>query len=243
MKWRALALVVTVFLCSCSNKVEEAKKLIAENKKEEAIAILSQVETSDKLYSEAQKLIKQTKSDILYSKGLESFNNYKYQEALKYFEQVEDEGNSFPLLKKYKEEAKAGIELLEKLPGTYKGVNTPNLGGFYMIIKTKMKIDDDLIYEINEQMTDTYSGGFYNDLYTGKVKPKVTRFNSGKYGFILDLVPYNSDYRENDYSVYFYKYKNYWRLQFNLTFGSTQKYTLNLYREDSEEEKTGNNGS
>ncbi|MCZ2222302.1 MAG: hypothetical protein LC122_01535 [Chitinophagales bacterium] len=84
MKWTSLALVATVFLCSCSNKVEEAKKLLAENKKEEAISILSQMEPSDKQYSQAQKLIKQTKSDILYSNGYESLKNYKYEEALKY---------------------------------------------------------------------------------------------------------------------------------------------------------------
>lgn len=127
MKWTSLTLLVIIFLCSCSNKVEEAKKLIVENKKEEAISILSQVETSDKQYSQAQKLIKHTKSDILYSKGYQSFENYKYEEALKYFEQVEDE-SSFPMLKKYKEEAKASIELFKNLPGTYEGSNTPNLG-------------------------------------------------------------------------------------------------------------------
>lgn len=243
MKWTSLALVATVFFCSCSNKVEEAKKLIAENKKEEAISILSQVEMSDKQYSEAQKLIKLTKSDILYSKGHQSFENYKYEEALKCFEQVEDEGNSFPVLKKYKEEAKAGIELFKNLPGTYEGSNTPNLGGAYMVINTKMQIDDDLVYTIKEQMTDTYSGGFYNDLYAGKVKPKVTHFNSGDYGFILDLEPYTSEYRKNDFSIYFYRYKNYWRLQFNLeyTWGSSaQEYTVNLFREANQEEVLGN---
>lgn len=103
-----------------------------------------------------------------------------------------------------------------------------------MIINTKMQIDDDLVYTIKEQMTDTYSGGFYNNSYAGKVKPKVTQFNSGDYGFILDLEPYTAEYRSNDFNVYLYKFNKYWRLQFNLEFtwgSSTQEYTLNLFRE------------
>lgn len=231
-------LLITLCLYSCTNKLDEAKKLLAENKQEEAISILSQVETSDKQYSEAQKLIKYTNSLIIFNKGLAKYSESDFEKALKYFDQVEVL-DSFPTLSSFKEEAIAGIELFKNLPGTYEGSNTPNLGGAYMIINTKMQIDDDLVYTIKEQMTDTYSGGFYNDLYAGKIKPKVTHFNSGDYGFILDLEPYTAEYRKNDFSVYFYRYKNFWRLQFNLEFtwgSSTQEYTVNLFREATQKE-------
>jgi hypothetical protein len=281
MKKTFFVLVVILFISACTNKIEEAKKLIEENKSEEAISILSQVEATDKQYSEAQKLIKLTKSKILFLKGCESLENYEYDEALKYFKQVVDDGKSFPGLKskilylkaaecirnaeyeealKYFEqveedkesfpslkldieETKASIELFKNLPGTYEGQATPYLGGAYMIINTKMKILNNLAYTIQEQMTDTYVGGSYRDLFSGQVKSTITKFRSGDYGFILKLSPWGSPYKKNDFSVYFYRYKNFWRLQFNLEFtwgSSTQEYTINLFREATQEETSNN---
>jgi hypothetical protein len=221
------------------NEIEEANKLLAANKTEEAITILSQVEATDKQFAEAQRLIKYTNSLITYNKGVESYNNSDFEKALKYFDQVEVL-DSFPTLSSFKEEAIAGIELFKNLPGTYEGSNTPNIGGAYMIINTKMKILNNLAYTIQEQMTDTYAGGFYNDLYSGEVKPEITKFKSDGYGFILNLKPWGAPYKKNDFSVYFYRFEKYWRLQFNLTYGSTQQYTLNLFRETNQGETSNN---
>lgn len=224
------------------DEIEEANKLLAGNKQEEAISILSQVKSTDVQYFEAQKLIKYTNSLINYNKGLDSYSNSDFENALKYFDQV-IVLDSFPNLSSFKEEAIAGINLFKNLPGTYEGQATPNLGGAYMIINTKMKILNNLAYTIQEQMTDTYAGGFYNDLYSGEVKPEITKFKSGDYGFILNLKSWGDPYKKNDFSVYFYRYKNFWRLQFNLEFtwgSSTQEYTINLFREATQEETSNN---
>lgn len=236
-----LILVLSAYFIFQDNEIKEANKLLAENKSEEAINILSKVKKDDKLYSEAQNLLKYAKSKIAYNKALESSDKSDFSTALKYFNQV-DMVDSFPALSSEMEKAKLGAELIKNLPGTYQGQTTPNLGGAYMIISTKMKILNNLTYSIQEQMTDTYAGGFYNDLYSGELRPEITKFNSGEFGLTLNLKSFGKPYRSNDFSVYFYRYKNYWRLQFNLEFtwgSSTQEYTINLFREANQEEIPG----
>lgn len=238
-----LVILVTLIIVSCTNKIEKARQLLDEEKQDEAISVLSTLEKDDKQYSEAQHLIKYAKSKNVFNDALRSYNNNDFESALEYFNKV-DVVDSFSNLKTLKEASIAGITLVRNLPGTYEGTATQYLGGAYMIINTKMKILQNLAYTIQEQMTDTYAGGFYSDLYSGEVKPVITKFKSGEYGFILNLKPWGSPYKKNDFSVYFYRYANYWRLQFNLEFtwgSSTQNYTLNLFREAKFEKVNENN--
>lgn len=238
-----LVILGTLIIVSCTNKIEKARQLLDEDKQDEAISVLSTLKKDDKQYSEAQHLIKYAKSKNVFNDALKNYNNNDFENALEYFNKVEVV-DSFSNLKTLKEASIAGIALIRNLPGTYEGTATQYLGGAYMIINTKMKILNNLAYTIQEQMTDTYAGGFYNDLYSGEVKPVITKFKSGEYGFILNLKPWGSPYKENDFSVYFYRYENYWRLQFNLEFtwgSSTQNYTLNLFREAKFEKVNENN--
>ena len=220
-------LAIALIIFSCTNKIEEAKKLINDKKSEEAISLLSEIGTTDKQYSEAQSLIKLEKSKIAYEKGLLKFLTSKYDEALTYFTQVEDDGESFPNLNKNIEETKMAIDLVKNIPGIYEGSSSYYFAGGYMITNGKMEIFKNLHYNIQIQNVDTYGYGFKSDYFTGSIDPQFTKFDSGIYGFILNLNSVGNSFGE---SAYFYTYDKYWVLQFNMKSTNNQNWVLKLLR-------------
>lgn len=222
-----LILTIVLFLAGCTSKIDQAKELIAEHKSEDAISLLSKIESDSKDFSEAQKLIKIENSKILYNKGLDKYFSGNYKEALEYFTKIEDDGTLFSNLKQNINEAQIGLDLIMNLPGIYEGNSNNYFAGGYMLTMGKIEIFKSLGYNIYIQNTDTYNYGFHKDLYTGTMNPQVTKFDSGIYGLILNLHSAGNSYGE---SAYFYKYDSYWVIQFNMKSTTNQSWTLKLVR-------------
>ena len=85
-----LVILGTLIIVSCTNKIEKARQLLDEDKQDEAISVLSTLKKDDKQYSEAQHLIKYAKSKNVFNDALKNYNNNDFENALEYFNKVED---------------------------------------------------------------------------------------------------------------------------------------------------------
>lgn len=167
----------------------------------------------------------------LFELGKNNLEHGEFYDALNYFNQIKDT-SEFESYSKYKNDCYIALDLIKHLPGDYKGNATPYIGGSIWFYNTRMKIWNNKEFLIKEAFKDNLSGYSALNEYRGTITPRLIRLNNEN---ALELVLSTSGkpYRKNDFRLYFYRDGNYWRIQFNLTYGFSDDYVLSVIKEVS----------